>query len=83
MLTPCAHWLLRSVINRCRVLACVGLRQSLLPGKVTPILLTLSGGTLRTGTQSPGLRAGRPHFQDRAGQTEQDIVIAGAQGSCL
>lgn len=83
MLTPCAHWLLRSVTKRRHVLACGGLRQSLIPGKVTPVLLTLSGGTLGTGTQSPRLRAGRPHFQDQSRQTEQDIVIAGAQGSCL
>ena len=83
MLIPCAHWLLRFVIKRHHVLACAGLRQSLLPGKATSILSPLRGGTLGTGAQSPGLRAGRSHFQDRSGHNEQDIVIADLQGSCL
>lgn len=82
MLIPCAHWLLRFVIKRHHVLACAGLRQSLLP-EATSILSPLRGGTLGTGAQSPGLRAGRSHFQDRSGHNEQDIVIADLQGSCL
>lgn len=52
VLTPWAHWPLRSKIKRRHVLAYGGLWQSWFPELVPPIILPLSGGTVGRGTQS-------------------------------